>query len=82
MCKLILVKYTFDSDGAEAAIEKAKQEIFRVFKNRYPSNIVITYDLYQTDRDKKINEASCDINVVFPDVFETWNVKIVAGRNE
>lgn len=82
MCKLILVKYTFDSDGAEAAIEKAKQEIFSVFKNRYPSNIAITYNLYQTDRDKKINEASCDINVVFPDVFETWNVKIVAGRNE
>lgn len=81
MCKLILVKYTFDTDGADAAIEKAKQDLFSTFKNRYPSNVVITFNLYQTDRDKLLNEASCDITVIFPDVFEAWNVKIIADRN-
>lgn len=79
--KLVLVKYTFDSDGAEAAIAKAKEELQIVLKNRYPSNIVIDYNLYQTDRDKLLNQASCDISVTFPDVFDSWSVTITANRN-
>ena len=82
MCKLILVKYTFDTDGADEAIRKAKEEMINVFKNRYPTNVVITFDLYQTARDKLVNEASCDITIFFPDIFETWNVRIIADRKE
>ena len=82
MCKLILVKYTFDTDGADEAIRKAKEEMITVFKNRYPTNVVITFDLYQTARDKLVNEASCDITIFFPDIFETWNVRIIADRND
>lgn len=79
--KLVLVKYTFDSDGADAAIAKAKEELQSVLKNRYPTNVVVDYNLYQTDRDKLLNQASCDISVTFPDVFDSWNVTITANRN-
>lgn len=79
--KLVLVKYTFDSDGADSAIAKAKEELDRIFKNRYPTNVVLDYDLYQSDRDKLLNQASCDISVTFPDVFDSWNVTITANRN-
>lgn len=79
--KLVLVKYTFDSDGADEAIAKAKEELSNVLKNRYPANVIIDYDLYQSDRDKLLNQASCDISVTFPDVFDSWNVTITANRN-
>lgn len=79
--KLVLVKYTFDSDGADAAIAKAKDDLKNILKNRYPANIVIDYDLYQSDRDKLLNQASCDISVIFPDVFDSWNCTITANRN-
>ena len=79
--KLVLVKYTFDSDGADEAIAKAKDDLNNVLKNRYPANVVIDYDLYQSDRDKLLNQASCDISVTFPDVFDSWNVTITANRN-
>lgn len=79
--KLVLVKYTFDSDGADAAIAKAKEDLNNILKNRYPANVVIDYDLYQSDRDKLLNQASCDISVTFPDVFDSWNCTITANRN-
>ena len=79
--KLILVKYTFDSDGADAAIAKANEDLARAFKNRYPNNIVLDYNLYQTNRDKLLNQASCDVSVTFPDVFDSWNATITANRN-
>lgn len=82
MVKLVLVKYTFDSDGADEAIRKASEELSEVLKSRYPENISITYNLYQSDRDKLLNEATCEIVVTFPDIFEAWNVKIVADRND
>lgn len=82
MVKLILVKYTFDTDGADEAIRKASEELSEVLKSRYPENISITYNLYQSDRDKLLNEATCEIVVTFPDIFEAWNVKIVADRND
>ena len=79
--KLVLVKYTFDSDGADAAIEKATEELKSVFQNRYPSNIILDYNLYQSNRDKLLNQASCDISVTFPDVFDSWNCTITANRS-
>jgi hypothetical protein len=78
--KLILVKYTFDNDGADAAIEKATSEIVKKFSARYPSNITINVSLYQTERDKLLNMATCEVNVVFPDIFETWSCIITTDR--
>lgn len=78
--KLILVKYTFDNDGADSAIEKATSEIVKKFATRYPANIQISVNLYQTERDKLINTATCEVTVVFPDIFETWTVVIDANR--
>lgn len=79
--KLVLVKYTFDSDGADAAIEKASEELKSIFQNRYPNNIILDYNLYQSNRDKLLNQASCDISVTFPDVFDSWNCTITVNRN-
>lgn len=80
--KLILVKYTFDNDGADAAIEKATSEIVKKFATRYPSNIQISVNLYQTERDKLINTATCEVTVIFPDIFETWTAIINVDRAE
>lgn len=78
--KLVLVKYTFDTKGAETAIANATAELTRVLSSRYPNNVVINYNLYQSDRDKLLNQATCELTVLFPDIFETWNVKIIADR--
>lgn len=78
--KLVLVKYTFDTKGADTAIANATSELQRLLSSRYPNNIVINYNLYQSERDKLLNQATCEISVLFPDIFETWNVKIIADR--
>ena len=78
--RLILVKYTFDNDGADAAIEKATSEIVKKFSSRYPSNISINVSLFQTERDKLLNMATCEVTVVFPDIFETWSCIITTDR--
>lgn len=78
--KLILVKYTFDNDGADAAIEKATSEIVNKFSSRYPSNIQIDVNLYQSERDKLLNMATCEVTVIFPDIFETWSCIITTDR--
>lgn len=80
--KLILVKYNFDNDGADAAIEKATSEIVKKFATRYPSNIQISVNLYQTERDKLINTATCEVTVIFTDIFETWTAIINVDRAE
>lgn len=79
--KLTLVKYTFDNDGATASIEKAVEDLTKIFSTRYPSNAIITLSLYQTSRDKILNQATCDVTVTFPDIFESWNCTIIAARN-
>ena len=79
--KLTLCKYTFDSEGANAAITKAREDLVKQFNNRYPSNVTISLSLYQTERDILLNQATCQVTVVFPDVFETWNCTIIASRN-
>lgn len=77
---LVLCKYTFDTEGAEAAMTKAREELQTIFSTRYPKNIQFEMTLYQTDRDKLLNEASIDVAVTFPDVFEVWNATIIAKR--
>jgi hypothetical protein len=78
--KLVLVKYTFDTNGADAAIANATNELSNILSSRYPNNIVVNYNLYQTERDRLLNCATCELTVLFPDIFETWNVVIVADR--
>lgn len=80
--KLVLVKYTFDTEGAEAAISKAREELVKQFNNRYPANVMIALNLYQTERDVLLNQATCEVTVTFPDIFETWNCTIIAARNQ
>lgn len=79
--KLTLCKYTFDSEGADAAIAKAREDLVKQFNNRYPANVSIALNLYQTERDALLNQATCEVTVTFPDVFETWNCTIIAARN-
>lgn len=79
--KLTLCKYTFDAEGADAAIAKAREELVKQFNNRYPANVSIALNLYQTERDALLNQATCQVTVTFPDVFETWNCTIIAARN-
>ena len=79
--KLVLCKYTFDSEGADAAMSKAREELVKQFNNRYPANVSIALSLFQTERDKLLNQATCQVTVTFPDVFETWNCTIIAARN-
>lgn len=78
--KLILVKYTFDNDGADAAIQKATSELSSKLSSRYPSNVTINYNLYQSERDKLLNMATCELKVTFPDIFETWTCYIYVER--
>ena len=78
--KLILVKYTFDNDGADAAIKKATAELSSKLSTRYPSNVTINYNLYQSERDKLLNMATCELKVIFPDIFETWTCFIYVER--
>lgn len=80
--KLVLVKYTFDTEGADAAIAKAREELVKQFNNRYPANVSIALNLYQTERDVLLNQATCEVTVTFPDIFETWNCTIIAARNQ
>lgn len=80
--KLVLVKYTFDTTGAQSAIDKATTELNNKFSSRYPSNIQIVLNLYQTDRDKLLNLATCEVAVNFPDIFESWTGVIIADRQE
>lgn len=81
MLKLVLVKYTFDTTGADLAINKANAELSKVFSSRYPANIKINIRMFQSERDVLLNHATCQVEVIFPDVFETWNCTIIAGRN-
>ena len=60
---------------------EANEDLKTIFKNRYPNNIILDYNLYQSNRDKLLNQASCDISVTFPDVFDSWNCTITANRN-
>lgn len=80
--KLTLCKYTFDTDGAESAIAKATEELRNILSRRYPSNVTINLNLYQTDRDRLLNQATCEVEVLFPDIFETWNCIIIADRQQ
>lgn len=79
--KLTLCKYTFDTEGADAAIAKAREDLVKQFNNRYPSNVTISLNLYQSERDRLLNQATCEVTVTFPDTFETWNCTIYAARN-
>ena len=82
MMKLVLCKYTFDTDGADSAIAAAHTEMVKTASTRYPSNVEMVFDLHQTNRDRLINQATCVVTVTFPDIFEKWKGVIIVKRNE
>lgn len=78
--KSVLIKYVYDNDGAASAIRKASQELAERLSGRYPSNITVTADLYQTERDKLLESSTCDLTYYFPGMTKGWQLNIYAKR--
>ena len=78
--KSVLIKYVYDNDGAAGAIRKASAEITERLSGRYPKNIVVTANLYQTERDKLLESSTCDLTYYFPGMTKGWQLNIYAKR--
>lgn len=77
----VLVKYSFHPDSAEVAISQATEELNTIFSGRwFPSNLPISFNIFQTRNDKINKTASVSLAIQFPDVVETWKVTITANR--
>ncbi|MGL4949657.1 MAG: hypothetical protein ACRC5M_04685 [Anaeroplasmataceae bacterium] len=80
--KSILIKYSFDNDGAAGAIRKATSDLSENLSGRYPSNIRVTSSLYQSERDKMLDETTCDLYYYFPGMTKGWKLNIYAKRSD
>lgn len=78
--KSVLIKYVYDNDGAAGAIRKASQELAERLSGRYPSNITVTANLYQSERDKLLESSTCDLTYYFPGMTKGWQLNIYAKR--
>ena len=78
--KSVLIKYVYDNDGAAGAIRKASQELAERLSGRYPANITVTANLYQTERDKLLESSTCDLTYYFPGMTKGWQLNIYAKR--
>ena len=78
--KSVLIKYVYDNDGAAGAIRKASEELAQRLSGRYPKNITVTADLYQTERDKLLESSTCDLTYYFPGMTKGWQLNIYAKR--
>jgi hypothetical protein len=78
--KSVLIKYVYDNDGAAGAIRKASSEMAERFSGRYPSNVVVIANLYQTERDKLLETSTCDLTYYFPGMTKGWKLNIYAKR--
>lgn len=78
--KSVLIKYVYDNDGAAGAIRKASEELAQRLSGRYPSNITVTANLYQTERDKLLESSTCDLTYYFPGMTKGWQLNIYAKR--
>lgn len=78
--KSVLIKYVYDNDGAAGAIRKASGEMAERLSGRYPANITVTADLYQTERDKLLETSTCDLTYYFPGMTKGWKLNIYAKR--
>lgn len=82
VCVQELPKFAFDPEGAEATIKEAKEHLTSIFSSRYPRNVKVTIEIYQTNYDIATNNAHCKIVVTFPDILETFTVEVVARREQ
>ena len=78
--KAVLIKYVYDNEGATGAIRKASSELAERLSGRYPSNIAVTADLYQSERDKLLETSTCDLTYYFPGMTKGWKLNIYAKR--
>ena len=76
----ILIKYVYDDSGMDQVVETASGEITTRLNNLIPSTIGITVNIFQTERDKQTENASCEIIFEFPNVPESFSVTIRARR--
>ena len=76
----ILIKYVYDDSGMDQVVETASGEITTRLSNLLPSTIGITVNIFQTERDKQTENASCEIIFEFPNVPESFSVTIRARR--
>lgn len=82
LAKSILIKYVYDNEGAAGAIRKASSELAEQISGRYPTNVTVTSDLYQSDRDKMLDTTTCDLTFYFPGMTKGWTLNIYAKRGE
>lgn len=78
--KSVLIKYVYDNEGATGAIRKASNEMAERLSGRYPANITVTADLYQSERDKLLETSTCDLTYYFPGMTKGWKLNIYAKR--
>ena len=77
----ILVKYSFYPGDAPAAIPAATTDLKTTFSGPFfPSNIPITFQIFQTRNDKINGEGSVALEIQFPDVIKRWNTTITVNR--
>lgn len=76
----ILIKYVFDNNGIETVISAASQELDRRFSSIFPKNVKVETNLYQSKRDKRTENATCELIIYFPNIPEGFKVIIKARR--
>ena len=80
-CRKVLVKKTFDPNGAKGSIASATRELDDIFsKSWFPSKFGLDYTIFQTRDDQINNEASVDMHIYYPDVVGGFNVTIHNNR--
>lgn len=80
IARRVLVKYTYYTEGMSQAQEAAKGQLDALAASSFPQNISISFSLYQTARDQILKNGSCDINVTFPDIAETFTISVYVNR--
>ena len=80
LARRVLVMYTYYTDGMDQAQEAAKGQLDALAASSFPSNISVSFSLYQTARDQILKNGSCDISVTFPDVAETFTISVYVNR--
>ena len=81
LVRILFIKYRYGK-SAESDMQQAGNELAESIKNRYPKEYSITANIYQTDRNKITNSASCYIYFIPPNQTGSWDITIEANRNE
>lgn len=81
LVRILFIKFRYGK-SAESDMQKASTELAESIKNRYPKEYSITASVYQTDRNKITNSASCYIYFIPPNQTGSWDITIEANRNE